>query len=199
MIKLNIKTMIELIKGSILSGICISLGGAVNLMVGGPLGAILFAFGLLSVIYYSIPLYTGRAGFFKNKEEFLNLFIILLGNIIGCLIIGLLLYPFEYVDGGNIIFSRIEAGYVKCLCGGILCGIIMSLAVKAKDQPLLTLFGIPLFILCGFYHSIADAFYSCCTIKDISLVIDYLPYWGTIIIGNFIGCNIPTTIYSKIR
>ena len=58
-----------MIKKSILSGICIALGGAVNLIVGGPLGAFLFAFGLLSVIYYSIPLYTGRAGFFPKSYK----------------------------------------------------------------------------------------------------------------------------------
>ena len=186
-----------MIKKSILSGICIALGGAVNLIVGGPLGAFLFAFGLLSVIYYSIPLYTGRAGFFKNKKEFLDLFIILFGNIIGCLIVGLLLLSSD-VDGGNILFSRIESGYINCLCGGILCGIVMSLAVRAKDQPLLTLLGIPLFIMSKyFYHSIADIFYATCTIDDFNLIIDYLPYWGTTVIGNFIGCNIPTRLYHE--
>ena len=39
---------------SILAGICISIGCVVNLRVGGVAGAVLFAFGLTTVVYYGL-------------------------------------------------------------------------------------------------------------------------------------------------
>ena len=174
-----------------LSGICISIGGAAYINVGGIVGAVLFAFGLLSIIHYKLPLYTGKAGFFDwhSFDGWFGLLLILGVNAMGCLfaasIIGF--------DGGDIIFSRIEAGYLSCLTRSIMCGIIMTIVVGAarKDNPLPLLWGIPLFIACGFYHSIADAFYMFSTLADFDLVKDYLPYWFVIVFGNFIGCNIP--------
>ena len=47
---------------AILAGICISIGCVVNLRVGGVAGAVLFAFGLTTVVYYGLKLYTGTAG-----------------------------------------------------------------------------------------------------------------------------------------
>lgn len=178
---------------SILSGICISIGGAAYLSVGGIQGAVLFAFGLLSIIHYKMPLYTGMAGFFdfKSISGWKTLGLALSFNITGCWIAaGLIGF-----DGSDIIFSRIEAGYLKCLYRSIFCGIIMTLVVGAARQsnPLPLLWGIPLFILCGFYHSIADTFYMFSTnfIGETELANDFVPYWGIIILGNFIGCNIP--------
>lgn len=39
---------------AILAGICISIGCVVNLRVGGVAGAVLFAFGLTTVVYYGL-------------------------------------------------------------------------------------------------------------------------------------------------
>jgi hypothetical protein len=44
--------MFTYFKRSILSGICIGLGGAIFVKLGGIVGAIMFAFGLLTVIFY---------------------------------------------------------------------------------------------------------------------------------------------------
>ena len=41
---------------AILAGICISIGCVVNLRVGGVAGAVLFAFGLTTVVYYGLIL-----------------------------------------------------------------------------------------------------------------------------------------------
>lgn len=75
--------MKDILKLSIFAGIAISLGGTVFLNVGGVAGAVLFAFGLITVVYYKLKLYTGTAGFIK-KGELKDLLLILLGNIIGC-------------------------------------------------------------------------------------------------------------------
>ena len=45
---------------SLLSGILIGLGSAGYLALGGILGAVIFAFGLIGVVICGIPLYTGK-------------------------------------------------------------------------------------------------------------------------------------------
>lgn len=183
-------TLIKTFVQSVMAGICIGLGGAVYLSVGGPLGAVLFAFGLLSVIHYRLPLYTGQAGFFETKTEFAVLWLILLGNVIGCFLTGTCL-GLPAGIGTSVIESRIAAGSVTCLCRAIGCGIIMTLIVKAaRDKSVIPLlYGIPVFILTGFYHSIADAFY-------LSVSGVFAPTeWLAVVLGNFVGCNVPRLLW----
>ena len=183
--------MIDLFKKSILAGICIGLGGAIFLKLTGIIGAVMFAFGLLTVVHFKLPLYTGTAGFIniKSFNDYITMFIILIGNIVGCYLLSLL--NIQGIDGSQVIQSRIDAGYLQCLLNAIGCGLIMTLIVQGgRDKNLLLiLFGIPLFILLGFYHSIADAFYT--SVSDIELIKNYYLYYIVIVLGNFVGCNIP--------
>ena len=176
---------------SILAGICIGLGGAIFLKLGGIIGAVMFAFGLLSVVHFKLPLYTGTAGFIKiNKfSEYFTMILILLGNIFGCYLLSLM--NIQGIDGSQVIQARIDAGYLQCLLNAIGCGLIMTLIVKGgrDGNLLLILFGIPLFILLGFYHSIADAFYA--SVSNFEIIRQYFLYYFVIVLGNFIGCNIP--------
>lgn len=176
---------------SILAGICIGLGGAIFIKLGGVIGACMFAFGLLTVVHFKLPLYTGTAGFIQlNKfEEYKKMFIILLGNILGCILLSYM--NIKGIDGTSIIQSRIDTSYLQCLLNAIGCGLIMTLIVKGgRDKNLLLiLFGIPLFILLGFYHSIADAYYMMVTSDELRNV--YFSRYLVIVAGNFIGCNIP--------
>lgn len=176
---------------SILAGICIGLGGAIFIKLGGVIGACMFAFGLLTIVHFKLPLYTGTAGFIQlNKfKEYKKMFIILFGNIIGCILLSCM--NIKGIDGTAIIQSRIDTSYLQCLFNAIGCGLIMTLIVKGgRDKNLLLiLFGIPLFILLGFYHSIADAFYI--MVSPIELRNLFFGRYWTIVLGNFIGCNIP--------
>lgn len=176
---------------SILAGICIGLGGAIFIKLGGVIGACMFAFGLLTIVNFKLPLYTGTAGFIRlNKfKEYKKMFIILFGNIIGCILLSCM--NIKGINGTTIIQSRIDTSYLQCLLNAIGCGLIMTLIVKGgRDKNLLLiLFGIPLFILLGFYHSIADAFYM--MVSPIELRNLFFGRYWTIILGNFIGCNIP--------
>ena len=74
----------------------------------------------------------------------------------------------------------------------------MTLIVQGgRDKNLLLiLFGIPIFILLGFYHSIADAFYMMVT--PMNLRNEYFITYWIIVLGNFIGCNIPRLFKYKI-
>ena len=177
-----------------MAGLSIGLGGLIFVKQGGVVGAVMFAFGLLTVLHFKLPLYTGTAGFIRvnSSKEWLNMLLILVGNIIGCFLLRLILpnVP-EVLNANNIIQSRIDAGFFQSFLSAIGCGIIMTLVVKAGREKnyLLTIFGIPLFILCGFYHSIADAFYM--AIVDTHLLLAYLPTYFFIVLGNFAGCNLP--------
>ena len=70
----------------------------------------------------------------------------------------------------------------------------MTTAVKfAREEKWLPLlFAVPVFILAGFYHSIADSYYiiaSHITYNDI-IGPQVFSNYGTCILGNFVGCNL---------
>ena len=188
--------MKNLIHSAIMAGICIGIAGFGYLAVGGIVGAVTFAFGLLAVVHYRLKLYTGTAGFFA-KGELLQLCTILLMNIVGCLLVALMarMSPMPLQEAAqHILEGRLNAGIVQSGVLAIGCGFIMTTAVKwgreGKFLPLL--FGVPLFIICGFPHCVADAFYYLC------VPLDYLTanagqvllLYVAIVLGNFIGCNL---------
>ena len=195
------KEYLKVFKSSILAGVCIAMGGTVFMKVGGLWGAILFSFGLLTVVHYGLKLYTGTAGFFEFKkfDGWINLFVIILGNAIGCYLMALLIgntSP-ELIDiSSSIVNKRVGAGWFNCFLAAICCGFIMTTAVQfgRKGHFLPLLFGVPLFIMCGFTHSIADAFYFLCSKRFIfsNVIIDgqIMLIWFVEIIGNFFGCNL---------
>lgn len=188
--------MKNLIHSAIMAGICIGIAGFGYLAVGGIVGAVTFAFGLLAVVHYRLKLYTGTAGFFA-KGELLQLCTILAMNIVGCLLVALMarMSPMPLQEAAqHILEGRLNAGIVQSGLLAIGCGFIMTTAVKwgreGKFLPLL--FGVPLFIICGFPHCVADAFYYLC------VPVEYLTanagqvllLYAAIVLGNFIGCNL---------
>ena len=195
--------MWKIIRSSILAGIAIGCGGFGFLASGiqaeafGPIfGSILFCFGLMTVVAYKLSLYTGTAGFFK-KDELGQLFIILGGNIIGCFIMGLItrMSPLDIQTAAeNVLRLRLERGPVRCGLLGIPCGFMMTTAVTfARRQHYIPLLlAVPLFIVCGFTHCVADAFYYSCVpfefIKDHAF--QTLIVYVSIVLGNLIGCNL---------
>lgn len=187
-----------MIKSSILSGVLIALGGAVYLNVGNVYGSVLFSFGLLAVIEYKLPLYTGQAGFFNYKKpmEWLQLLGILLLNIVGCALVAFVIG--EHDMASNIIDDRILDGQFDNFLKGIGCGLIMTLIVNSGRQgnKLLVVFGVAAFILSGMYHSIADAYYMFSAERYL-IELYALKYYPLIVLGNFVGCNIPRFLIQK--
>lgn len=183
------------LRSSFLAGICIGIAGFGYLAEKSIIGAVLFAFGLLTVVHYGLRLYTGTAGFI-HKGEMGKLFLILLGNILGCFAVALMLRcsPMPLQETAQkILEGRLAVGALK---GGVLaigCGFIMTTAVTfaRKGQNLPLLFGVPLFIMCGFPHCIADAFYYLCV--PFSFIsnnwVKVSVFYVSIVLGNFIGCN----------
>ena len=188
--------MKNLIRSAIMAGICIGIAGFGYLAVGGIVGAVTFAFGLLAVVHYRLKLYTGTAGFFA-KGELLQLCTILAMNIVGCLLVALMarMSPMPLQEAAqHILEGRLNAGIVQSGVLAIGCGFIMTTPVKWRRERkfLPLLFGVPLFIICGFPHCVADAFYYLC------VPVEYLTanagqvllLYASIVLGNFIGCNL---------
>ena len=184
---------------ALLAGICISIGCIVNLMVGGGIsGAILFTFGLITVVHYKYALYTGTAGFINEWEDLpILIWYVLLGNIAGCYItseVSTYAIP-ELIDKAQVIVqSRANVNELQAFIRAIFCGFLMTTAVKfaREDKWLPLLFAVPVFILAGFYHSIADSYYimaSNITYND-TIGPQVFSNYGMCILGNFVGCNL---------
>lgn len=202
--------MIRLLRSSIFAGIAIGTAGFGFLASGvqsdtyGSLaGAVLFSFGLLTVVGYKLKLYTGTAGFIM-KNEIGNLFLILLGNIAGCLLMALLsrVSPMDIQAAAqNILEARLRTGALRCGLLGVGCGFIMTTAVQfaRQKQYLPLLFGVPLFIMCGFTHCVADAFYYLCVPLAFwkAHALQILAVYGCIVVGNLIGCNLYRIVLAK--
>lgn len=202
--------ILKLFRSSIFAGIAIGIAGFGFLasgvqkeVYGSIVGAVLFSFGLLTVVGYKLKLYTGTAGFIKNNE-IADLFLILLGNILGCLCVALLsrVSPLEIqAKAQNLLELRLKTGALNCGLLAIGCGFIMTTAVQFARQKhyLPLLFGVPLFIVCGFPHCVADAFYFLCVpiafwaANLLQILLVYL----CIVLGNLVGCNLYRIILSE--
>lgn len=202
--------MIKLLRSSIFAGIAIGIAGFGFLasgiqseVYGSLVGAVLFSFGLLTVVGYKLKLYTGTAGFIRRNEVG-ELFMILLGNIIGCLCVALLtrMSPMDIQAAAQRILElRLRTGFLRCGLLAIGCGFIMTTAVQfARQEKFLPLlFGVPLFIVCGFPHCVADVFYFLCVPVSFlgANLSDVLILYPCIVLGNLIGCNLYRIVLSK--
>ena len=151
------------------AGILISIGGAVFLACENRyVGAVMFSVALLCICIKGYALYTGKIGFIPEKhgrEEFSVLLLGLLGNVCATFLCGLAIRYAVPASGtvaetvcGSKLLQEIPATFLR----GVFCGILMYLAVSVyRDQKNVIgiLFCIPVFILSGFEHSIADIFY----------------------------------------
>lgn len=144
---------------SILASILIGMGVAVNLNLGAPIGPFLFAFGLLAVCYTDSLLYTGRVGFMWRDNK-LDVLYILLVNIMAGIMIGVCI---GFGKSDLVAIAQDKMSYwtlsPEFFVQSIMCGIIMYLCVYLykKGTCLGILIGVPLFIFCGFQHSIANS------------------------------------------
>ena len=178
------KTKKELINKSISAAILISLGNYALLKLGNPIGPVIFALGLLGVCYMGQNLFTGKCGFLiEDKIKITDLLIILVVNLIAGYLIGLVYSTIDEEILKNAINKVATWQFsLSFFIKSILCGVIMYIAVYMykKKTSLGILFGVPLFIFCGFQHCIANIItLGVARTFHISIII--------CIIGNFIG------------
>ncbi len=175
---------LELINKSIGAAFLISLGNFALLKLGNPIGPIIFAFGLLGVCYMKQNLFTGKCGFlFSDKIKIMDLLIILVVNLLAGYFIGLVYSKVDPVVFQNAV-EKVKTWNVSgsFFVKSVLCGTIMYIAVYMykKGTPLGILFGIPLFIFCGFQHCIAN-------IITLGIARTFDASIFLCILGNFIG------------
>lgn len=201
------KTYLNVLVKSILAGILISIGGFCYLKIvemGFPaskvVGAIFFSIGLIIICNFQFYLYTGKICYLfdgikakKSISTSLSLIIGLLGNFIGCYVVGFLLHV---VTGDNALFfnianAKLADSFLELFIKGIFCGMLIYLAVEGFKSSkhdlgkyIILILCVSGFIICGFEHCVADMFYfSIACIWNVKSLIAIL----AIILGNTVG------------
>lgn len=196
---------------AVLAGMCIGLGGAVYLACSNPyIGACLFSIGLFTILTRGFALYTGMVCYLPENlhiDYVVRLLVVVLGNLVGTAIMGLPLSLTRQKalceKAADLCAVKLGDSYLSLLILSIGCGIIIYLAVdgfKCANDPLMKVLGIflgvPVFILSGMEHSIADMYYifagAAWGMKAVMVVV-------VIVIGNGIGGLLIPLIASKTK
>ena len=150
---------------SVLAGVALSIGGIAFLCTK---QAIFFPIGLLIVCIYQLHLFTGKVPYAKI-HNIPKLFLIFIGNACGAFIIG---RAFSYakpsltVYASDICKNKLAEGWA-IIPLAILCNIMIFIAVDVfKNKEILLMCKIFIlwmatttFVVCGFEHCVANAFY----------------------------------------
>lgn len=190
---------------AVLAGIMISFGGAVYLacvaVEKAPLGAIMFSLGLSVILIMGFLLFTGKTAYLlENKPSYIPyLLTIWLGNILGCMLMGLLVQvakPNLADTAKNICETKLTQSPLQTIILGALCGILVYIAVdffrsdddkKSLPKYILVFTCVPAFILCGFEHSVADMFYFAASSAYSLYTVKGIVYILLVSLGNLIG------------
>ena len=147
------------------AGVLICMGCIVNLKAGGGIpGAILFSAGLWFVVNFDAELFTGRVT--RADYDPLQKGIMLLFNVLGAGVCGLLAtYFLPEIREKAAAVCAAYADPLKVLWQSVMCGVCMYLATtpplrEGADRLPFVIYGVALFILSGYGHSIALAGYA---------------------------------------
>lgn len=158
---------------SILGGAVIGIGGVAYLSIDVKIvGALFFTVGLFTVCVNGYNLFTGKVGYlFENKPSYLAfLGSIWLGNLVGTVLVG---YAVRMSRIATLVQKaqtlsnvKLNDNLMSIFILSILCGVMMCIAVDSfRNNPhefgkyLGLIFGVTVFILCGYEHCIANMFY----------------------------------------
>ena len=183
-------TIMDTIKKSTLAGVLIGLGVIINLQVDNRfLGALLFSFGLLTIIKMKLNLFTGKVGYLKNSNQINYLMIVLLYNLCG---IAVTVSIYACANDGFMSIIKTAAtikfskNIITLFINAIFCGMLIHFAVKSKNA-IIVIFAIMIFILIGAEHCIADFAYFTFYMYDLPNLFDSILKFIAIILGNSIG------------
>ena len=131
----------------------------------------LFAVGLYAIVLNGLYLYTGKVGYLVEQEKPAPYLMLLLatwiGNFLGTAAGAALILQTRVGSGLRervlgICETKLGDDPFSILILAVFCGILMYVAVdgfKSKENPLILIFCVSVFILCGFEHCIANMFY----------------------------------------
>lgn len=176
------------------SGLIISIGGCVFLSCDNRyVGAVLFSVALICICFKGYNLFTGKVCYMLHghgKNEWQTLLAGLLGNFCGTLIFGYAArfgMPALGEAALGLCAAKLEQSFLQTLIRGFFCGVLIYLAVsifRESKSALGIVFCIPVFILSGFEHSIADMFYF--SASGLVSMRAFAFIW-TVILGNITG------------
>ena len=184
----------EIVRKGLCGGAIIGFGGVAFLLSPDKIiGAILFAIGLVSVIIFQANLFTGKIGYItKDSENIRNLWLMLLLNIAGASVVGLIFSPLCHEAAAALISQKFQINLINAFIKSIGCGVSIQLAVslfKRTNNIVTIILPVVTFILCGFEHCIANTFYYASALDIISINI-FSKYFIIYVIGNSIGAII---------
>ena len=174
--------MLKTIVKYILAGMAISLGCCMYLLTSNPfVGALLFACGLLCVRIYKLNLFTGKTQFMVTTQyKWWYYILVLFFNLLGVIFMAVITINITHDAAAPIAITKAAQPFTIALTKGVCCGMLMSLATYEKSPLWMCLLCVPGFILAGFNHCIADAYYAAAGLKI------GLPFLATVI-GNICG------------
>lgn len=165
-----IKTLIY----GVLGGACIALGGTAFLSLDSKvLGAVFFTIGLFTICTFGFNLFTGKVCYAigAGVPYILTLCIIWIGNLLGTIIVAFLQHltrigPSITEHAQTLANAKLADNAGSLFILAFFCNVCIYIAVDGfKNNPhelgkyLSLFFGVTVFILCGFEHSVADMYY----------------------------------------
>ena len=186
--------MLKLIIYGIKAGIMIAIGGSVFLSCENRyIGAILFSVALLCICLKGYSLFTGKVGYLPenhSKEAVKILLCGLLGNIVSTILLGFAVSfanPALGEAAKVICEAKLSQEALQTFVRAFFCGVLMYMAVSTyREKGTLAgiFFCVPVFILSGFEHSIANMFYFGASGM---INMDSVIYLAVVIAGNSVG------------
>ena len=186
--------MLKLIIDGIKAGIMIAIGGSVFLSCENRyIGAILFSVALLCICLKGYSLFTGKVGYLPenhSKEAVKILLCGLLGNIVSTILLGFAVSfanPALGEAAKVICEAKLSQEALQTFVRAFFCGVLMYMAVSTyREKGTLAgiFFCVPVFILSGFEHSIANMFYFGASGM---INMDSVIYLAVVIAGNSVG------------
>lgn len=178
------------------ASLMISLGVAV-LLAQPIIGAFLFALGLLVICERGFFLFTGKCGYVPWAPTYTchRIFEILIINVLTGMLIGLFIGATnpDFVTLATEKIANWETDSFISFIQACFCGAIMFIAVDMydkKEEKLGILFGVPIFIFCGFQHCIANSI-----LLGIAQTFDPMIFFH--ILGNWVGAICVAVIFRK--
>lgn len=159
---------------AVLAGGAIAIGGTVFLSLDSKIaGALFFCVGLFMVCTFGLNLFTGKVCYFPGKPPaYLGwLALVWAGNLVGAELIALCVRctrigPALAEKAAGLCAAKTGDSLISLFLLGALCNVLIFVAVESfRANPhelgkyLGLMFGVIVFILCGFEHCVADMYY----------------------------------------
>lgn len=177
---------------AVYAGFMIGVGGMIYLSAENKtVGAVLFSFGLLTIVTQGFFLYTGKIGFVKKVHELLDMLVIVAGNYFGTLLAAWMAKLAQLnISSVQLVQNKLSRPLPAVFFLSVLCGVMMYLAIdnyRKNKHIALIMFPVVIFILAGFEHSVANMFY-------FHLAGEYgikaFGYLFVMVIGNGVGAKV---------